>query len=205
MNNDFGGRARSRCVRGIVCAAIVAASSLAAMSYGADLSVIAQPDVASDAAPEETPTTGDIATMLSDRFHISLPEALGIGEAVLNAAKRDAISPYLLLAVIAVESNFDRFAVSVVGAKGLMQVLPSQHKKLVQPTTDLTDAGTNVSIGSSILHDYIEASDGDLQHALRRYSGGAKGYPRRVNERMSMIRTAFSVQSHDSAQDAVWR
>jgi soluble lytic murein transglycosylase-like protein len=205
MNNHSGARARarSRRVRGILGAAILAASLFGTASYGADASVVAPPDIAADAAPAGTPTAEDIATMLNVRFHIGLHEASKIGAAVLNAAKRDTISPFLLLAIIEVESNFDRFAVSVVGAKGLMQILPSQHRNLVVRTADLTDTDTNVSIGSSILHGYIEASDGDVQDALLRYSGGAKGYPRRVNERMSMIRTAFRVQSRDSAHDTV--
>jgi soluble lytic murein transglycosylase-like protein len=204
MNNHSAARAgaHSRRVRGIVCAAIIVASLAGTASYGADASVIAPPDVAADAMPAGTPTTEDIATMLNVRFHIGLHEASKIGAAVLDAAKRDTISPFLLLAIIEVESGFDRFAVSVVGARGLMQILPSQHRNLVLRTADLTDANTNVSIGSSILHGYIEASDGDVQDALVRYSGGAKGYSRRVNQRMSMIRTAFQAQSRDSGHDA---
>ncbi len=74
------------------------------------------PDAVSEAATASTPTAEDIATMLNVRFHIGLREALRIGEAVINAARRDTISPFLLLAVIAVESDFNRFAVSVMGA-----------------------------------------------------------------------------------------
>jgi soluble lytic murein transglycosylase-like protein len=203
MNNHSGARARARyrSIRGIVCGTAMAANLLSTASYGADASIVAPPAVAvaADAAPAGIPTAEDIATMLNARFHIGLREASKIGAAVSNAAKRDTISPFLLLAIIEVESNFDRFAVSVVGAKGLMQILPSQHRNLVRRAADLTDANINVSIGSSILHDYIEASDGDVQDALLRYSGGAKGYPRRVNERMSMIRTAFGAQSRDLA------
>ena len=98
-----------------------------------------------------------------------------------------------MLAVIAVESSFDRFAISVVGAKGLMQVLPSQHRDRVLRTSDLTDPRTNVRIGSAILRDYIRASGGDLEGALWRYSGGAKGYARRVAGRLSMMKTAFGL------------
>jgi soluble lytic murein transglycosylase-like protein len=211
MNNNFGDRlsARSRCLRSLVFAAIVAVSLSHGISYGADASggaasdtvppISAPPVPASDAARNGIPTAEDIATVLNVRFHIGLQESLKIGQAVLNAAKRDTISPVLLLAVIAVESNFDRFAVSVVGAKGLMQVLPSQHRDLVMRSADLTDAGTNVSIGSTILHNYIEASDGDVHDALVRYSGGARGYARRVADRMNVIKTAFSSTGHNTA------
>ena len=203
MNNNFGDRsgARSHGLRAIVLAAILVAGSLNGMSYGADASVVAPPDPAWDAVPEGTPTAEDIATVLNVRFRIGLQEALKIGQAVSHAARRDAISPILLLAVIAVESRFDRFAVSVAGARGLMQVLPSQHKDLVLRASDLTDAGTNVSIGSSILHDYIEAADGDVRDALMRYSGGARDYPRRVADRISAIKTAFSLQPRSPASE----
>jgi soluble lytic murein transglycosylase-like protein len=195
MNNNFGDRprARSHGLRAIVFAAFLAAVSLNGMTYGADASVVAPLNPASDAAPAGTPTAEDIATLLNVRFHVGLHEALKIGRAVVHAAQRDTISPLLLLAVIAVESNFDRFAVSVAGARGLMQILPSQLKDLVLRASDLNDAGTNVSIGSSILHDYVEASDGDVHGALLRYSGGAKDYPRRVADRVSMMKTAFRV------------
>jgi soluble lytic murein transglycosylase-like protein len=211
MNNNFGDRpsVRSRSLRSFVFAAIVAVSWSHGISYGADASGGATSDTASalnsppvlapDAAQTGIPTAEDIATVLNVRFHIGLQESLKIGHAVLSAAKRDTISPLLLLAVIAVESNFDRFAVSVVGAKGLMQVLPSQHRDLVLRTADLTDAGTNVSIGSAILHGYIEASDGDVHDALVRYSGGARGYARRVADRMNVIKTAFGNTAHSSA------
>ena len=211
MDNNFGDRlsARSRGLRSFVFAAIVAVSLSHGISYGADTSGATASDIASpsssplapasDAAQDGLPTAEDIATVLNVRFHIGLQESLKIGHAVLNAAKRDTISPLLLLAVIAVESNFDRFAVSVVGAKGLMQVLPSQHRDLVQRTSDLTDASTNVSIGSTILRDYIEASDGDVHDALVRYSGGARGYARRVSDRMSVIKTAFSTTARNNA------
>jgi hypothetical protein len=51
-----------------------------------------------------------------------------------------------------------------------------------------------VSIGSSILHEYLAAADGDLNGALVRYSGGARGYPARVSKRLKEIKVAFRVK-----------
>jgi soluble lytic murein transglycosylase-like protein len=181
-------------VRGMVfAAAIVIFGSLAGRCYGAESPVLPIPDQTVDAPREGTPTAEEIATVVSTHFHIGLHDALEIGQAVLNAARRYTISPVLLLAVIAVESSFDRFAVSVVGARGLMQVLPSQHRDLVLRTSDLTDARTNVRIGSAILQDYVRESDGNLEDALYRYSGGAKGYAQRVVNHMSMMKTEFGL------------
>ncbi|KAA1000920.1 lytic transglycosylase domain-containing protein [Paraburkholderia panacisoli] len=195
LNHDFISwpRAIAHRLRGIVvAAAVVVFGSFAGLCYGAD-SPVWPTSTTFDAPREGTPTAEEIATLVSARFHIRLPAALEIGHAVLNAAGRYTISPLLLLAVIAVESSFDRFAVSVVGAKGLMQVLPSQHRDLVLRTSDLTDARTNVRIGSEVLHNYIMAADGNLEDALDRYSGGAKGYARRVVDRMSMMKAEFGL------------
>jgi soluble lytic murein transglycosylase-like protein len=175
-------------LRSIVFAAIVVFGSLMGLCYGADSQVSQTPTDTIDAPREGMPTAEEIATVVSARFHIGLPDALEIGHAVLNAARRYTISPFLLLAVIAVESSFDRFAISVVGAKGLMQVLPSQHRDRVLRTSDLTDARTNVQIGSEILQNYIRAADGNLENALYRYSGGARGYARRVVDHMSTMK-----------------
>jgi soluble lytic murein transglycosylase-like protein len=176
----------------IVFAAIVVVGSLTGLCYGADSPVLPAPTQVVDVS-QEAPTAEEIATVLNARFNIDLRDALGIGHAVLIAARSYAISPLLLLAVIAVESSFDRFAVSVVGAKGLMQVLPSQHRDRVLRTSDLTDALTNVRIGAEILRDYLRASGGNLGEALYRYSGGAKGYARRVADRLSMMKAEFGL------------
>lgn len=133
----------------------------------------------------------DIATVLAWRFHVGLDEAEKIGHAVIEAARHEALSPMLLLAVIAVESGFDRRALSDAGAVGLMQVLPSQHKDRIRHAAQLWDTDTNVSVGSSILHEYLTATDGDLNGALVRYSGGARGYPARVTNRLNQIEVAF--------------
>jgi soluble lytic murein transglycosylase-like protein len=110
----------------------------------------------------------------------------------LNASTRYGVSPLLLLAVIAIESSFDPHAVSVGGAKGLMQILPAAHPRLITHVGDLWDPAINVRIGSAILRDYLDAAHGDLDLALSHYSGGANGYARRVVLRMRL----FSASLH---------
>ena len=183
----------ARRLRDIIFSALLVFCSLTGLCYGAVVPAWPTSAEVVDLPPEEAPTAEEIATVVSSRFHIRSHDALGIGHAVLTEARRFTISPLLLLAVIAVESSFDRSAVSVVGAKGLMQVLPSQHRDRVLRTSDLTDPRTNVHIGSAILRDYIRSSDGNLEGALYRYSGGAKGYARRVADRLNMMKTAFGL------------
>jgi len=186
-------RAIVRRLRNIFSVAIVVFGSLTGSCYGLESAVWPTRIQTFDVARDGAPTAEEIATVVSARFHIRLTDARQIGHAVLNASTRYAISPLLLLAVIAVESSFDRFAISVVGAKGLMQVLPSQHRDLVLRTSDLSDTRTNVRIGSAILRDYIRTSDGNLDEALSRYSGGAKDYARRVAEHMMKMKTEFGL------------
>ena len=145
---------------------------------------LSAPSPASDATPTDTwPALGDIVVMLREQCRVAPMESLKIARAVLTEADRHAISPVLLLAVMSVESGFDRYAVSIAGARGLMQVLPAAHPRLIAGT-DLSDPASNVRIGSTILRSYLDESGGDLDAALLRYSGGGRGYARRVVLRM---------------------
>jgi len=103
------------------------------------------------------------------QWRVAPMESLKIARAVLTEADRHAISPVLLLAVMSVESGFDRYTVS-------MQVLPAAHPRLIAGT-DLSDPAINVRIGSTILRSYLDESGGDLDAALLCYSGGGRGYP----------------------------
>jgi soluble lytic murein transglycosylase-like protein len=171
----------------VMLAAIV--FSLAAASQAADAqSALAVPTAASDATPDAgLPALSDITAMLRAQFRVAPLESMKIARAVLIEADRHAISPVLLLAVMSVESSFDRYAVSVAGARGLMQILPAAHPQLIAGTTDLSDPAINVRIGSTILRGYLDESGGDLDAALLRYSGGGRGYARRVVLRMQRL------------------
>ena len=133
----------------------------------------------------------EIATILSGQFRVARGESTTIAHAVLDAANRFAMSPVLLLGVIATESGFNRRAVSSAGALGLMQVLPSAHPKLVSGGKDLSDPAVNVTIGSSILRGYLDAAGGDVNSALSRYNGGGKGYAQRVAFHMQQFARFF--------------
>ncbi|MEM5365998.1 lytic transglycosylase domain-containing protein [Paraburkholderia azotifigens] len=126
------------------------------------------------------PSPADIVATLRAQFRVSATDALAIAQAVLAEADRYSMSPVLLLSVMAVESGFDAHAVSTLGARGLMQVLPAAHPRAFANVKELDDPAINVRIGSSILRGYLDASGGDVDAALWRYSGGGKGYARRV-------------------------
>jgi len=64
--------------------------------------------------------------------------------------------------VIQVESGFDRFAISSVGAQGLMQVMPFWKNEIGRPGDNLTKVDTNLRYGTTILSYYLEKEDGDV-------------------------------------------
>ncbi|CAH2932965.1 MAG: hypothetical protein CPSOU_6311 [uncultured Paraburkholderia sp.] len=126
------------------------------------------------------PAPGDIVATLRAQFRVSAGDALMIAQTVVTEANRYSMSPVLLLSVMAVESGFNSRAVSSLGARGLMQVLPAAHPGAFTDIRQLDDPATNVRIGSAILRGYLDASGGDVDAALWRYSGGGKGYAQRV-------------------------
>lgn len=102
---------------------------------------------------------------------------------VHHEADRAGLPPELVLAVIEVESNFNPFAISSAGARGLMQVMPFWLKEIGQPGDSLFHMSTNLRYGCTILRYYLDKEQGNLFHALARYNGsrGKSWYPARVD------------------------
>lgn len=113
-------------------------------------------------------------------------ERLQILKRVHYEATRVDLPPELVLAVIDVESNFDRFAISVAGAQGLMQVMPFWLEELERPDDNLMRIGTNLRFGCTILRYYLDKENGDLMRALGRYNGslGRRKYPNKVLDKL---------------------
>jgi soluble lytic murein transglycosylase-like protein len=93
---------------------------------------------------------------------------------VYDLANRSALDPTLILAVIGVESNYNPFANSPIGAKGLMQVLPETHAEQFTPyggAMAIFDPKTNLRIGVKILKECIDQT-GSLEEGLRLFKAG---------------------------------
>jgi soluble lytic murein transglycosylase-like protein len=84
---------------------------------------------------------------------------------------RARLEPELVLAVIQVESNFDPFAISRVGAIGLMQIMPFWLKEIGKPGDNLFEPTTNLRYGCTILRHYHDREKGNRTRALMRYNG----------------------------------
>lgn len=92
------------------------------------------------------------------------------------------LQPELVLAVIHVESLFDRYAISRAGARGLMQIMPFWKNELGRFEDNLFDTVTNLRYGCTILAHYLKKERGNVQRALARYNGstGQTWYPEKV-------------------------
>lgn len=103
-------------------------------------------------------------------------------------ATRVDLPPELVLAVIDVESNFDRFAISVAGARGLMQIMPFWLNEIGRPDDNLMHIDTNLRFGCTILRYYYDMEKGDLIRALGRYNGslGKRKYPNKVLDKLRL-------------------
>ena len=98
-------------------------------------------------------------------------------------SKRAGLEPALVLGLIQVESNFRKFAVSSVGARGYMQVMPFWTRLLGDgDASELFHMQTNLRFGCVILRHYLALEKGDLFLALGRYNGsrGKAPYPNAV-------------------------
>jgi soluble lytic murein transglycosylase-like protein len=114
-------------------------------------------------------------------------ERLEILRHVHQEASRVDLQPELVLSVIQVESNFDQYAISWVGARGLMQIMPFWLREIGHPNDNLFDIQTNLRFGCTILSYYLKIEKGDLFRALGRYNGslGKARYPNKVLKAMS--------------------
>lgn len=116
------------------------------------------------------------------RFVKNDKERLIILKHVHQEALKANLSPELVLSLIQVESYFDPYAISRVGARGLMQIMPFWLKEIGHPNDNLFDIKTNLRFGCTILRHYLNIEKGNLTRALGRYNGslGKYKYPNKV-------------------------
>jgi len=95
--------------------------------------------------------------------------------AIVRESKRNGLDPLLVAAIIKVESRFDPFAVSHVGALGLMQLMPPTAQQLSGEKLNkrhLFDPVLNIELGTAYVAQLLQRFDGDLRKALIAYNAG---------------------------------
>ncbi|KQV53723.1 lytic transglycosylase [Duganella sp. Root198D2] len=123
---------------------------------------------------------------MSDRLKRKLPDEFTRREFLETAwyeARRAGLDPGMVLGLIQVESAYRKYAVSIVGARGYMQVMPFWTNVIGdRDRSKLFNMQTNLRYGCSILRMYIDMEQGNLYLALGRYNGsrGKPEYPNAV-------------------------
>lgn len=97
-------------------------------------------------------------------------------------ATRAGLDPQMVLGLIEVESGFKKYAVSNVGARGYMQVMPFWVRNIGSRDQNLFHLRTNLRYGCTILRHYLDLENGNVYRALGRYNGslGRPEYPNLV-------------------------
>jgi soluble lytic murein transglycosylase-like protein len=122
---------------------------------------------------------------MSHRLKKDLPDAafrMDFLKTVHYEATRAGLDPELVLGLIEVESGFKKYALSKVGARGYMQVMPFWVNEIGTKEHNLFHLRVNLRYGCTILRHYLNVEKGNLYRALGRYNGtlGKPDYPNLV-------------------------
>jgi len=108
-------------------------------------------------------------------YRLQTPGFAKITDSVFKLSRKHGFNPYLVMAVIFVESRFNHHAVSRAGAYGLMQINYAVWKdRLKIDFNKLTQIDYNIELGLMILKSYLQETSGDILRALILYNNGYK-------------------------------
>lgn len=132
--------------------------------------------------PQATNATSDSSVQLAGileyvkrRYRVSPDAVLPVFEVAEMIGRERRIDPLLILAIIGVESGFNPFAESSMGARGLMQIIPRFHMDKVPSGTaghQWFDPALNIRVGVGVLEEAIRRRGG-LSAALQYYAGSS--------------------------------
>ena len=136
-----------------------------------------------------------VAVWLSRRYHVAPEPVSRLVQEAWSVGQKAGLDPTLILAIMAVESSFNPFAQSAVGAQGLMQVMTKIHNDKYEAfggNHAAFDPVTNLRVGVQVLKECISRAGG-LEAGLRFYVGAANlgddgGYAGKVLGEQSMLR-----------------
>ena len=114
-----------------------------------------------------------VTDYIAKRYRVADAAVAGFVSTAYRAGELHSVDPLLILAVMAVESRYNPVAESVMGAKGLMQVMPKFHlEKLLDHGGEpaLLEPDVNIAVGAQILREYTRRL-GDIEGALQMYAG----------------------------------
>ena len=155
------------------------------------LTSVAEPDAVSRATATDltslTRQQASVAQWIARRYKVAPEPMAALVQEAWTIGQRAGLDPTLILAIMAIESGFNPFAQSPVGAQGLMQVMTRVHDDKYEAfggTRAAFDPISNLRVGVLVLKECI-ARAGSVQEGLRYYVGAALldhdgGYAARV-------------------------
>lgn len=172
-------------------------TELAGFSFSTETPAV-QPPVVEPEVVALSPRMQAALDYVTRRYRVS-PEALvPVFETAQLIGTERRIDPLLIVAVIGIESRFNPFAESSMGAQGLMQVIPRFHKdKIPEGATGdrpLLDPAINIRVGVHVLQEAIRRS-GSLVAGLQQYAGSSDsegGYASKVLAEKERLEQAAS-------------
>jgi hypothetical protein len=177
------------------------ARQMAALGMPIELDAI---DRATASNPKDLPKQqAAVAYWLSKKYRVAPEPLSALVVEAYETGKREKLDPTLILAVMAIESGFNPFAQSTVGAQGLMQVMTGVHKDKYENfggNLAAFDPVTNLRVGVKVLQECIQKA-GSVQAGLKFYVGAANlegdgGYAEKVmaeHERLRLVASGRAV------------
>jgi soluble lytic murein transglycosylase-like protein len=180
-NQDFHPRITALAIAGLGAFLAFAASDAVApqRDLEAAQACVPAPETLNElqvAAEAEDSSKQVLVEYLSRRFYIAAEATEQMVGTAYRAARQVGLDPLLVLAVISVESRFNPIAESVMGAKGLMQIIPKYHRAKLLPhggEEAVLDPESNILVGAQILQEYIYRT-GTLEAGLQFYNGALR-------------------------------
>lgn len=126
-------------------------------------------------ANDNHPQQQRVTIWIAKRYRVATDATHMLVSAAYSTAKDIKLDPLLILAVMAIESRFNPFAESPVGAQGLMQVMSKVHRDKFQDLGGVKAAlnpVANIKVGSLILKEYVRRG-GSVEAGLKLYVGAA--------------------------------
>jgi len=181
--------ALSLLVAGLLSASVARGGAQIYVPLSASVRTLLQQSIADQATPKlvfASEWEGQVwLAEMSRRLEKYIPETSyrqDFLKTVHYEATRAGLDPQMVLGLIEVESRFRKYAVSRLGARGYMQVMPFWVNEIGSHEQNLFHLRTNLRYGCTILRHYLDQENGDLFRALERYNGslGHLEYPNRV-------------------------